>query len=227
MPTTGACHGVELTGYGDGDCHHRFSGARLFLIGSREHRLPSISLHLWYSSTIFVFLRLFGLGINREWTPPHTTTVHHHRQIPCPLLIPSMPLQTPNGFFPRNKPLNLPTMRSSIFYHMADRFPARGVFKWRMSAVATRIGWRSSSPPLPKCGRPHGLRSPRHSRSSKRAAVGQNRILAKKPTTDRQISRTRCTHGDTGHKASTALGTARLVRRPWKLKETSNKIPKQ
>jgi hypothetical protein len=57
--------------------------------------------------------------------------------------------------------------------------------------------------------------------------IGQNRILAKKPTTDRQISRTRCTHGDTGHKASTALGTARLVRRPWKLGETSNKIPNQ
>ena len=57
--------------------------------------------------------------------------------------------------------------------------------------------------------------------------VGQNRILAKKPTTDRQISRTRRTRGDTGHKASTELGTVRLVRRPWKLGETSIKIPKQ
>ena len=43
--------------------------------------------------------------------------------------------------------------------------------------------------------------------------VRQNRILAKKPRTDRQIGRTRCTCGNTGHKASTALGTARLVRR--------------
>jgi hypothetical protein len=57
--------------------------------------------------------------------------------------------------------------------------------------------------------------------------VGKNRILVKKPRTDRQISRTRCTRGDTGHKASTALGTVRLVRRSWKLGETSNKIPKQ
>jgi hypothetical protein len=56
---------------------------------------------------------------------------------------------------------------------------------------------------------------------------GQNRILAKKPTTDRQMSRTRCTRGDTGQNASTALGTARLVRRPWKFGETNNKIPKQ
>ncbi len=58
-------------------------------------------------------------------------------------------------------------------------------------------------------------------------SVGQNRILAKKPRTDRQIDRTRCTLGNTGHKFSTALGTARLVRRSWKLRETSNKIPKQ
>ena len=57
--------------------------------------------------------------------------------------------------------------------------------------------------------------------------VGQSRILAKKPRTDRQVSRTRGTRGDTGHKASTALGTARLIRRSWKCKETSNKIPKQ
>ncbi len=57
--------------------------------------------------------------------------------------------------------------------------------------------------------------------------VGQNRIVAKKPRTGRQVSRTRCTRGDTCHKASTALGTARLIRRSWKLGETSNKIPKQ
>ena len=54
----------------------------------------------------------------------------------------------------------------------------------------------------------------------------QNRIISKNPTTDRQTSRSRCTIVDTGHKASTALGTA-LVRRLWKLGETSNKIPTQ
>ena len=57
--------------------------------------------------------------------------------------------------------------------------------------------------------------------------VGQNRILAKKPRTGRQVSRTRCTRGNTGCKASAVLGSARLIRRSWKLGETRNKRPKQ
>ena len=47
--------------------------------------------------------------------------------------------------------------------------------------------------------------------------VGQNRILVKKPRTDRQVSRTRCTCGDTGGHNATVLRSARLIRRSWKL----------
>ena len=57
--------------------------------------------------------------------------------------------------------------------------------------------------------------------------VEQNKILAKKTRTDRQVSRARCTHGDTGCNASAVLGSARLIRRSWIHGETNNKRPKQ